>query len=58
MFDPKILDKLRLNLSANQQHLVIRSAIGIDANAAYSFGIEEEYFLADAKTFEVAMQTP
>ncbi|PZA12165.1 carboxylate-amine ligase [Rhodopseudomonas palustris] len=57
-FDPKILDKLRLNLSASQQHLVIRSAIGVDADAAYSFGVEEEYFLADAETYEVAMQTP
>jgi carboxylate-amine ligase len=37
---------------------VIRSGSGHDSAAEYSFGIEEEYFLADASTLEVATQTP
>ncbi|WP_420132383.1 carboxylate-amine ligase [Rhodopseudomonas sp.] len=58
-FDPKIIERLRLNLSGDQSHIVIRSAAGSDAEAAgYSFGIEEEYFLADAKTGEAAILTP
>jgi carboxylate-amine ligase len=57
-FDPEITKLLRLDLSGEKRHLVIRSAAGHDGNAEYSFGIEEEYFLADAATFDVAMQTP
>ncbi|MBV9456964.1 MAG: carboxylate-amine ligase [Bradyrhizobium sp.] len=57
-FDDKILERLHLNLSGEKGHLVIRSAVGHDDAAEYSFGIEEEYFLADASTLEVKMQTP
>ena len=57
-FDPKILKMLRLNLSRDGGHLIIRSAAGRDQVSEYSFGLEEEYFLADRKTFEAAMQTP
>jgi carboxylate-amine ligase len=57
-FDPKILKTLCLNLSRDGGHLIIRSAAGREEVSEYSFGIEEEYFLADRETFEVAMQTP
>lgn len=57
-FDPKILERLRLNLNETDRRIIIRSAAGADSGVGYSFGIEEEYFLADAKTFDVAMQTP
>jgi glutamate---cysteine ligase / carboxylate-amine ligase len=57
-FDPKLQEKLRLNLSGDNGHVVIRSAVGREDNAEYSFGIEEEYFLADASTLNVLMQTP
>ena len=55
-FDPKIIERLRLHLSGDHRHLVIRSAAGVDTvSAGYSFGIEEEYFLADAATGEAAV---
>jgi len=57
-FDSKILERLRLGLSDDEQHLVIRSASGRDDVTEYSFGIEEEYFLVDADTRDVAMRTP
>jgi carboxylate-amine ligase len=57
-FDPEILKLLRLGLSGDKRHLVIRSAAGREDAAEYSFGIEEEYFLADATTLDVAIQTP
>lgn len=57
-FDPKFLKMLRLNLDGDKRHLVIRSAQNHDDVSEYSFGIEEEYFLADAQTLDVAMQTP
>lgn len=58
-FDPKIIERLRLNLSGDRSHIVIRSASGADQVASgYSFGIEEEYFLADATTGDVAVSTP
>ncbi len=58
-FDPKIIERLRLHLSGDHRHLVIRSAAGVDTvSAGYSFGIEEEYFLADAATGEAAVLTP
>jgi carboxylate-amine ligase len=57
-FDPEILKLLRLGLSGDKRHLVIRSAAGRAGASEYSFGIEEEYFLADAATLDVAMQTP
>jgi glutamate---cysteine ligase / carboxylate-amine ligase len=57
-FDSELLKKLRLGLSDDRQHLVIRSAIGREEASEYSFGIEEEYFLADKRTLNVAIETP
>src|SRR5215218_3598214 len=57
-FDPKLLERLRLGMSGDKRHLVIRSSAKPDVLTEYSFGIEEEYFLADASTLEVAVQTP
>jgi len=57
-FDPKILEMMRVQLSRDGGHLIIRSAAGVDETSEYSFGIEEEYFLADRKTLDVATQTP
>jgi carboxylate-amine ligase len=57
-FDPKILEMLRLDLSGDAGHVIIRSAAGRTDAPEYSFGIEEEYFLANRTSFEVAMQTP
>jgi len=57
-FDPKILKLLRMSLSGDRRHLVIRSAASSEQTTEYSFVIEEEYFLADASNFEVAIRTP
>src|SRR4051812_30773689 len=57
-FDPKIVEMMRVQLSRDGGHLIIRSAAGVDETSEYSFGIEEEYFLADRKTLDVATQTP
>ena len=57
-FASDVLKLLRLDSSDGKQHLVIRSAGGRGKAAEYSFGIEEEYFLADRRTLEVAIQTP
>lgn len=57
-FDPKLLDRLRLGLTDDDRRVVIRSAGGHDEATEFSFGIEEEYFLVRADTFEVAIQTP
>jgi carboxylate-amine ligase len=57
-FDSNLLKRLRLGLSDDKQHLVIRSATGREQVSEYSFGIEEEYFLANAKTLDVALETP
>src|SRR6266581_2893940 len=57
-FDFDLLKELRLGLSDDRQHLVIRSATKREQVAEYSFGIEEEYFLADRRTLDVAMETP
>src|ERR1700761_1298158 len=57
-FDSNLLKRLRLGLSDDKQHLVIRSATGREEVSEYSFGIEEEYFLANAKTLDVAVETP
>jgi carboxylate-amine ligase len=57
-FDFDLLKKLRLGLSDDKQHLIIRSASGRDETSEYSFGIEEEYFLADRRTLNVAIETP
>ena len=53
-----VLKLLRLDPSDGGQHLVIRSAGARGKAADYSFGIEEEYFLADRRSFEVAIETP
>jgi glutamate---cysteine ligase / carboxylate-amine ligase len=57
-FDYDLLKKLRLGLSDDRQHLVIRSAMGRDEASEYSFGIEEEFFLADKRMLNVAIETP
>src|SRR3954452_9048902 len=57
-FDPEIMKLLRLDLAGDKRHLVIRSAVGREHACEYSFGIEEEYFLADATTLNVVTQTP
>src|SRR3954464_15858770 len=57
-FDPEILKLLRVGLTADRRNLIIRSAAGRDDSSEYSFGIEEEYFLADERSLEVAVQTP
>ncbi|KRR27645.1 carboxylate-amine ligase [Bradyrhizobium retamae] len=57
-FDPKIMKMLRLGLSRDNSHIIIRSAAGQEDTSEYSFGIEEEYFLADATSLNVAIQTP
>ena len=57
-FDPKVLKLLNLGLSGDRRHLVIRSAADRESPTEYSFGIEEEYFLADATTLAVAIETP
>lgn len=57
-FDSALLKRLRLDLGDDRQHLVIRSAAGREEVSEYSFGIEEEYFLADKRTLEVAVETP
>jgi carboxylate-amine ligase len=58
-FSPAIIEGLKLSLSDDNGHAVIRSTRPARALAAeYSFGVEEEYFLADAKTLEVARTTP
>jgi carboxylate-amine ligase len=57
-FDPEILKMLQLGLSGDKRHVVIRSAVGQEHVSEYSFGIEEEYFLADAATFQAAVETP
>ncbi|WP_375160977.1 carboxylate-amine ligase [Bradyrhizobium sp. RDT46] len=57
-FTSQVLKQLRLDPSDDKQHLVIRSAGGRGKATDYSFGIEEEYFLADRRSLEVAIQTP
>jgi carboxylate-amine ligase len=57
-FDSDLLKRLRLGVSDDRKHLVIRSAAGRGEIIEYSFGIEEEYFLADKRTLDVAMETP
>src|SRR3954452_16965435 len=57
-FYSKLFERLRLGMSGEKSHIVIRSSAKPDVLTEYSFGIEEEYFLADASTLEVATQTP
>jgi glutamate---cysteine ligase / carboxylate-amine ligase len=57
-FDHAILRGLELGLSGDSRHIIIRSSTPIDASSAeYSFGIEEEYFLADSATLEARQKT-
>jgi glutamate---cysteine ligase / carboxylate-amine ligase len=57
-FDPAILKALRVSLSEDRKHIVIRSDRGGTNADSFSFGIEEEYFLADAGSLEAALRTP
>jgi carboxylate-amine ligase len=57
-FDRAILRGLELSLSGDSRHVVIRSSAPLDVSSAeYSFGIEEEYFLADSVTLEARQKT-
>jgi carboxylate-amine ligase len=58
-FDQAMLRGLQLSLSGDNRHVIIRSRAptGV-ATAEYSFGIEEEYFLADAASLEARHTTP
>jgi carboxylate-amine ligase len=58
-FDQAMLRGLQLSLSGDNRHVIIRSRAptGV-ATAEYSFGIEEEYFLADAGSLEARHTTP
>jgi carboxylate-amine ligase len=58
-FDQAMLRGLKLSLSGDNRHVIIRSRAptGV-ATAEYSFGIEEEYFLADAASLEARHTTP
>jgi carboxylate-amine ligase len=58
-FDHAILRGLQLSLSGDNRHIIIRSGAptGV-ATAEYSFGIEKEYFLADAASLEARHTTP
>src|SRR3954467_4336063 len=58
-FDPAILAAVKVSLSEDRDHIVIRSDRGAYSNSeSFSFGIEEEYFLADATSLEAAVRTP
>jgi carboxylate-amine ligase len=58
-FSDAIIEGLKLSLSSDSRRVVIRSGRRSRAEGAeYSFGIEEEYFLADAATLDVAHTTP
>jgi carboxylate-amine ligase len=57
-FDQAVLRGLELSLSGDSRHVIIRSSPPINASSAeYSFGIEEEYFLADSATLEARQKT-
>src|ERR1044072_1736933 len=53
-FESELLKRLRLGLSDDRKHLVIRSAMGRGEIVEYSFGLEEEDFLAHKRPLEVA----
>jgi carboxylate-amine ligase len=58
-FEKSIIDRLRLSLSEGHDHIIIRSGNPAKSREAeYSFGIEEEYFLANARTLDVEHTTP
>lgn len=53
------LKALMLGASADRKHIVLRTdAPWRGPDAEFTFGIEEEYFLADARTFETPEFTP
>ncbi len=53
------LKALVLGASADRKHIVLRTdAPWRGPDAEFTFGIEEEYFLADAETFEAPAFTP
>jgi glutamate---cysteine ligase / carboxylate-amine ligase len=57
-FNPAILEGLKFTLSGDNRRVVIRSSTPQDISMPdYSFGIEEEYFLADAATLEARHTT-
>jgi carboxylate-amine ligase len=57
-FDHAIIRGLELSLSGDSRHIIIRSNAPLHASSAeYSFGIEEEYFLADSATLEARQKT-
>jgi carboxylate-amine ligase len=59
LFSDAVIKGLRLSLSGDNGRVVIRSGRPTGkGDATYSFGIEEEYFLADARTLDVAHTTP
>ena len=58
VFDSELLKRLRLGVSDDRKHLVIRSAAGRGEIIEYSFGIEEEYFLVDKTTRDVVGEPP
>jgi carboxylate-amine ligase len=58
-FSDAITNRLKLNLSDDNSRIVISSAdASSKAEVEYSFGIEEEYFLVDRHTLDVAHSTP
>jgi carboxylate-amine ligase len=58
-FDSAIHRGLELSLSGDSRHVIIRSSTPLDESSVeYSFGIEEEYFLADSATLEARQKTP
>ena len=57
-FDPAILKALQVSLSEDRKHIVIRSDRGAPMPMSFSFGIEEEYFLADAVRSKLRCEHP
>jgi carboxylate-amine ligase len=59
-FNHAIIEGLKLSVSDDHDHVIIRSEKPVRSGetAEYSFGIEEEYFLVDARTLDVAHTTP
>jgi carboxylate-amine ligase len=58
-FNNRIIEELKLTLSGDKSHVVIRSGRPFGSSESeYSFGIEEEFFLVDSTTLDVAHTTP
>jgi glutamate---cysteine ligase / carboxylate-amine ligase len=54
-----LVGRLKIGLSADDAHLTIRSKTADPDRAGdFSFGIEGEYFLADARTFDLVLRSP